>query len=762
MSLQHELGISPVAANFGSGTIAKLAALGNIGFGWKENANIVKILRHGLFCKGYWGGEMSIEYYDMAAGGAVNKMKSNMGLSEDGVVQPKVFKAILNMDAYVMLASGSEEVRGIQQWLNGRYWTKSTSSIGPADGHYSRDVQQALMKALQIEVGIPESQATGNFGDGTKSALRQHTVSEGSSGIFVQLFSAACVFNQPVVMSGQTSSGEWVEQNWTTSFRSSFDSNLKSFVSTFQKFSQLQVNGMGDFATWAQLLVSPGDSDRPVIACDTRFVITKQLAKKLYGEGFRYLGRYIYQPDPDFQKEIKPGELDNIFAADLRVFPIFQDNNRRLVDFTWSKGFANGQLAHDRAVHYGFNRGTIIYFAVDYDATDADMSHVIDYFRGVAAGLGSRGKRYVHGVYGSRNVCAQVTKETYARFSFVSGMSWGFSGNLGFPMPANWSFTQIKELSKLPNPDGGTYDLDRDAYRIGTDLGQNKVNGQTSPADDFINYIQGLYDLAVKYGKGNPNQLVMEYIRHKAYGGVQWWVLIGSPDRGFINYAEENHVGIRTDFKDPFTGYNLGAEHLMATCNTHFVKAQPSESGTVNLGDVGGWGGDLFTFYGEWRRDSDTTSSGYTYCKERLGKIGIPTSFSFNDLVEDADGYLLAQRVRGGQTIAEAVRAHYAGSGGVDRFKDYYMKRFGGSVPRAAALAREMLTTEQEPIAAGRTFLIKQFAGVFSTGPGALPKQKLDEFCNGFAEVLASHVKAAVRNRPDYLANQRRNLRSAH
>lgn len=53
MGLQHELGISPVVAGFGPGTLAKLQAIGDIGFGWKANGNIVRIIQHGLFCKGY-------------------------------------------------------------------------------------------------------------------------------------------------------------------------------------------------------------------------------------------------------------------------------------------------------------------------------------------------------------------------------------------------------------------------------------------------------------------------------------------------------------------------------------------------------------------------------------------------------------------------------------------------------------------------------------------------------------------------------------
>jgi peptidoglycan hydrolase-like protein with peptidoglycan-binding domain len=266
MGLQHELGISPVVANFGPGTLSRLAALGDILFGWNENQNIVRILRHGLFCKGYWGGDYSVGYYDTYAAGAVNKMKADMGLEQDGQAQAKVFKAVLNMDAYVLLAGGAEDVRSIQQWLNTRYWTKSTFTIGPADGHFSRDVQQGLMKAIQIEIGIPEGSATGTFGPSTRAGLKAHPVAEGDSGIFVQLFSAACVFNQPFIDAEGTT--------WNTPFESTFDDKLTQFVKTFQKFSALPVSGYGDYATWAQLLISTGDPDRKVNASDTAYTIT--------------------------------------------------------------------------------------------------------------------------------------------------------------------------------------------------------------------------------------------------------------------------------------------------------------------------------------------------------------------------------------------------------------------------------------------------------------------------------------------------------
>ena len=51
---------------------------------------------------------------------------------------------------------------------------------------------------------------------------------------------------------------------------------------------------------------------------------------------------------------------------------------------------------------------------------------------------------YKIGVYGSRNVCIQVSDKRYATYSFVSGMSTGFSGNLGFPLPKTGRLIKLK------------------------------------------------------------------------------------------------------------------------------------------------------------------------------------------------------------------------------------------------------------------------------------------------------------------------------
>ena len=83
---------------------------------------------------------------------------------------------------------------------------------------------------------------------------RAHQVGSGWSGTCVQLFSAACLFNGRVGTTG-------------ASFTEVWNGDLARFVDAFQRFSALEISRVADYPTWAQLLVSTGDPDRPASAC---------------------------------------------------------------------------------------------------------------------------------------------------------------------------------------------------------------------------------------------------------------------------------------------------------------------------------------------------------------------------------------------------------------------------------------------------------------------------------------------------------------
>lgn len=436
-ALQIELGIATPADSFGAGTLAALQSLGNININSNTKPNIVKIIQSALYCKGYGPGGIT-GTFGKGTETAIKNVQFNLAGPDlaDGIVTPKLFKALLTMDAYVLVNKGKEAIRDVQQWFNRKYIHRKNFYYIPCDGHFSRDVQKALMYAIQYELGMDDATANGNFGPGTKSGLKANELSVGDkdgSKSFVRLFQAAMLFNH-----------NYVE------FDGVFNSLLSSRVREFQEFTMLPKTGEGDFATWSSLLVSTGDPARKGKASDAITAVTPARAATLINHGYETIGRYLTNaPNSKLNKKIQPGELKNIFNAGLTVFPIYQTNGAQLSYFSEAKGESDAKAAVDAAVAHGFTKGTTIYFAVDFDAYDHEVSsNILPYFKGVSSKMKElMGSYYKVGVYGARNICSRVSESGYAETSFVSGMSTGFSGNLGFPLPKNWAFDQVSTIT---------------------------------------------------------------------------------------------------------------------------------------------------------------------------------------------------------------------------------------------------------------------------------------------------------------------------
>lgn len=264
--LQSQVGIATLSDNFGPGTLSALQTKYPL-INAATPQNVMKTIQAALYCKGYEGGNITGKYADSETG--LNKLKSEMGFgtTTGGVgLAPKMVKELMTMDPYVLLAGGDPNARAVQQWLNGSYINRSDFYIVPCDGYFSRDVQRALMLAIQYQIGMADGVANGVFGPGTQAGIKSNPVSTGSSGTWVRLFTAALIFNR---RPGAT-------------FTSTYSSSTASIVSTFQKFIKLPVTGFGDFQTWASLLISTGDPNRPGAACDCVTEITPSRARQTY------------------------------------------------------------------------------------------------------------------------------------------------------------------------------------------------------------------------------------------------------------------------------------------------------------------------------------------------------------------------------------------------------------------------------------------------------------------------------------------------
>ncbi|MEV0924285.1 glycoside hydrolase domain-containing protein [Streptomyces spongiicola] len=468
-ALQHELGITSLSNNFGPGTLAALQAqYGALNETNIPSPNFCKIIQSALYCKGYDGGSLD-GTYNSRVKDAVAKLNQDMGLSAvypGSSLWPKVIKGLLNMDAYVTVNNGSSAIRSVQQWLNGRYILRRDFYVIPCDGHHSRDVAKSMLYAVQYELGMADGVANGVFGPGTQSGLKAQTVSVGSTGAWARLFTAAMVLNKRDVSFGD------------------FTAEVKVGVESFQAFVKLPINGRGDFSTWASLLVSYGDQSRLGEACDGVTKITNARAQTLKASGVKYVGRYLTNPSTTSlpEKAIQPGELQTIADNGLRCFPIYQTFGRDASDFSYPQGRWAGQAAVNAALDHGFKSGTRIFFAVDFDALDGDVTtSVLPHFKGIQDAITDDGNRFAIGVYGPRNVCTRVSEAGHATASFVSDMSSGFSGNFGYPLPTNWAYDQI--VTRTIGSGAGTIEIDVN-IASGRDTGQASFNAPRTPLPD--------------------------------------------------------------------------------------------------------------------------------------------------------------------------------------------------------------------------------------------------------------------------------------
>ncbi|GAA2649588.1 DUF1906 domain-containing protein [Streptomyces vastus] len=494
-ALQYELGISSLSNSFGPTTLSTLTSKHpKLNASTVPSADFCRIIQSAMYCKGYDGGDIDGKYNSRVEAG-ISKLKADMGLEDafpGGSLEPKVFKGLLNMDAYVTVNSGSDAIRNVQRWLNGRYVKRSDFFIIPCDGHNSRDVSKSMLYAIQYELGMADGTANGVFGPGTQSGLKSHTVTVGETGTWALLFSAAMILNRrPVSFGG-------------------FTAATQTAVEDFQLFARLTVSGKGDFPTWASLLVSYGDQSRKGEACDGVTKITPARAAALKAEGVKYVGRYLTNPSTTSlpEKEIQPGELQTIADNGLRCFPIYQTYGRDASGFNYAAGRAAGQAAVNAALDHGFKPGTRIFFAVDFDALDADVtSNVLPHFKGIQDALQEDGIRFAIGVYGPRNVCTRVGEAGHSGASFVSDMSSGFSGNFGYPLPNDWAYDQI--VTKWVGSGDGRIEIDVN-IASGRDIGQNSFNKpRTAMADVRFNgdYLASLRTDVGKYMQsiGFPN-----------------------------------------------------------------------------------------------------------------------------------------------------------------------------------------------------------------------------------------------------------------
>lgn len=426
-ALQIEIGIPEPNGNFGPATMEKCPTLSiNSDATDPKVQHEIYILQGALFCKGYNPTGLTGTFGENTKA-AVMKFQTDAGLSNpDGIVTPMIFKALLNMDAFVLINNdnlkGDSNIRIVQQNLNRDY--NRVIGLIPCDGLYSRSTNKALIYGLQIEEG--QTSPDGIWGSNTASKCPVLSVGS-TQKKFILLLQYALYCN------GFNPNG----------FDGYYGNGAKSAVTNFQSFCGLKADGIAGSQTFASLLVSTGDNTRKGTACDCSTTVTPAIAATIKSNGYKIVGRYLTG-----KFRMTSDELKVIFDNGLNVIPIFEVGGYKLEYFSYDQGLLDANSAMLAATQFGFPENTIIYFAVDFDALDYDVtSSILPYFSAINELFANLGSKFKVGIYAPRNVCIRTRNAGYSCSSFVCDMSTGFSGNLGYPLPKDWAFDQISTVT---------------------------------------------------------------------------------------------------------------------------------------------------------------------------------------------------------------------------------------------------------------------------------------------------------------------------
>ncbi|MGY4910221.1 glycoside hydrolase domain-containing protein [Micromonospora aurantiaca (nom. illeg.)] len=747
-ALQHELGITTLSDNFGPTTMSLLNAYGNVGVS-SSNRNMRTIAEAALYCKGYNGGNLDGLFNGNTQIG-LTLLNTDMGFDNGLVtaVTPKVFKALLTMDAYVLLNDGDASIRTCQQWLNRQYLSRGNFFIGPCDGLFSRAMQQALVLAIQYELGMTDSQVTGYIGPGTQSGLKSSVarVSKlNGSATWIRLFQTAVACNRYGNAWGD-SGGSWSDA-------------LTRSVAAFQEFCQLDRTGgnegAGTYETWMSLLVSTGDPDRIGKAIDVMYPLTNATIATVKAAGYQYVGRYLTGGS---NKVLTNAEIALIFDNDMSIFPLYQEWGDNVQYFSYNQGYAAGQAAATAANGFGIADGTTIYFSVDFDALDTEITnYVIPHFRGVADAVRQSPHNYAIGVYGCRNVCIRLSKAGLTSRSFVSGMSTGYSGNLGFPLPENWAFDQIK--NKTIGSGSGALEIDNDIVS-GRDTGVSSVSRPRDPNDTWYAYLVWVEARATEYTQANGGSYTiaemtaqwlraLDSVNDIRYGPISVSnEVFGAYDEGFVNWMRNYpHKKDLLPPRDPAYLWDSDPSHFGASFGGVITNGFPSGD-LAGMADFGSWGGDLLSVLGQVYEAGTSASGAYAQAMSLIAVTASNTYFDRKDFFADVDAVVMGTECRNNRTsyrLSEAFQRHYrTASTARARFSNFASLRFGSSPSRMQAMAGSMF----DSIAGGRAtvirdaFWLKDFGGVTCPTPAFVDSGVRAEVARAWSSTLLTFANS--------------------
>lgn len=181
----------------------------------------------------------------------------------------------------------------------------------------------------------------------------------------------------------------------------------------------------------------------------------------LKAAGISFAARYL---STDASKNLSALERDALHAAGISIVLVWETSGTSAQQ-GYAQGMSDGAEARKQATALGFPASLPIYYAVDFDATAAQMASVLDYLHGAADAEGSKARV---GVYGS---FAVVEAAAGAGFSF-GWQTYAWSGG-------QWSsHATIRQTHNDQQVGGADVDLDE---AMVSDYGQWSASSGGTP-----------------------------------------------------------------------------------------------------------------------------------------------------------------------------------------------------------------------------------------------------------------------------------------
>lgn len=674
--LQLNLNLTPDGI-FGNGTANACPTISPS----TTNENLVKVVQGGLICKGYNPGLFD-GIYGNDTSDAVKQFKEDLGFANaPGTISGQMLKSLLTTDPTLVTSETDMMIRQVQQYLNLNYSDLYLTALGyiPTYGVYERKTNKALIYAFQDIIGTT---ADGAIGTNTFNSMP--SINVGCTNTELNKILQCALICNGISLS---------------SIDGVYSDSMADKISEFQEFMCLNLDpnvtlGSVNRRTWGALLLSKGDPDRKANALDCVHQVTAAEAEALYAAGYRYIGRYLTKVTGGLNKNLTDEEIANILNAGIHIFPIFQETNSSIDAFTYENGVNDGTKAFVQALAFRFPANTIIYFAVDFDVTEAQTKNqVFNYFTGIQDAASSTATPYKVGIYGSRNTCSIICSLGLAVSSFVSDMSTGYSGNLGFTIPENWAFDQFATVNFTGG--GSTFAIDKN-MASGRDLGVSLITDidfwsyhlidlamiaeareKAVNVSEVISIIQELEDTYYEY-RNKPDgdvdlaldccQAVLRYLISYKYVEEGFYLIIPG-DTGYEHVVIANTAlsnKIEPYIRETFTTEgentlvhrytllkdNLGSlfelPHIAAVLTAYVSPSWVTQ--LVSKPTWYGWAGDLATALSEMTIlvQNYPTSSALDHARDRIGEMepevmikndGSNTvQFNYCDIYGDSDG----------------------------------------------------------------------------------------------------------------------------